>query len=160
MYVCFSGKVRTINLQTFFPLPVYQILIIVDFFYYISTTNQKIMQPLRGFQLFLGVNTYENWRPFYLPPKYYFRFISLVGYTLFQDFYIQKFGRYRTCEDRLFIVYYPIPDNFTHWASLNRFNQAIIKGLFDIYTHHSKHICCRTCIKDWFKKRWIKSIEE
>ena len=25
----------------------------------------------------------QNWRPLHLPPKYYFRFISLVGYGLF-----------------------------------------------------------------------------
>ena len=39
-----------------------------------------ITRSIRYFQLSLGG---KNFRPFYLPSKYHFIFISLVGYTLF-----------------------------------------------------------------------------
>ena len=106
-----------------------------------------------NFSWFWGVVALIKDNLFICPPNITLDLFRLLAIPYF------RISTYRTLEDRLFIVYYLIPDNFTHWASLNRFNQAIIKGLFDIYTHHSKHICCRTCIKDWYKKNG-ESMEE
>ena len=58
-------KITNANLSNCFP-PAY-------------TNNGKNTKPTHDFQLsFHGVNTF-----IYMPPKYYFRSISLVGYTLF-----------------------------------------------------------------------------
>ena len=47
--------------------------------------TKKITKPIHGFQLSLRGKIWRplHWRPHHLPPKYYLRFILLVGYTLY-----------------------------------------------------------------------------